>query len=203
MVATAEEEEMFTYRIDDHTELRLLAERHAEPLYTLIDRNRDHLRQWLPWVDASRSAEGTREFIRGVLRRFATNNGFAAGIWHHGELAGIIDFHAINWSNRSTSIGYWLAAPFQGKGLMTAACRAFVEHALVELGLNRIEIRCATGNRRSRAIPERLGFTQEGTLRQAEWLYHRFEDLVVYSMLASEWRGGASADADRRVPPRL
>lgn len=187
---------MFTHSIDEHTELRLLEERHAEPIYALVEGNREHLRQWLPWVDASRSADGTREYIRGMLRRFGANNGFAAGIWYRGELAGIIDFHAINWPNRSTSIGYWLAAPFQGKGLMTAACRTFVEFALGELGLNRVEIRCATDNRRSRAIPERLGFTREGTLRQAEWLYDHFVDHVIYSMLASEWRGGASADAD-------
>ncbi|MGI9180386.1 MAG: GNAT family N-acetyltransferase [Longimicrobiaceae bacterium] len=187
---------MFTHRIDEHTELRLLEERHAALLYALIDRNREHLRQWLPWVDASRSADGQRDFIRGALQRFAANDGLNAAIWHRGELAGVIGLHAINWPNRSTSIGYWLAASFQGKGVMTAACRALIDHALGELGLNRVEIRCATGNRRSRAIPERLGFTQEGTLRQAEWLYDRYEDLVLYSMLASEWGDGTSADAD-------
>jgi len=58
-----------------------------------------------------------------------------------------------------------------------------------EFGLNRIEIRCATGNHRSCAIPKRLGFTREGVLRDAEWLYDHFLDLAVYGMLEREWKG--------------
>ena len=70
---------------------------------------------------------------------------------------------------------------------MTRACRALVTHAFRELGLHRVEIRAAPGNRRSRAIPERLGFRQEGILRDAEWPYDHYVDLVVYAMLADEW----------------
>jgi ribosomal-protein-serine acetyltransferase len=62
-----------------------------------------------------------------------------------------------------------------------------VDYAFNELGLNRLEIRCATENTKSRAIPQRLGFKQEGTIRQAEWLYDHYVDLVVYGILASEW----------------
>lgn len=51
---------------------------------------------------------------------------------------------------------------------MTSACRVFIDHALLEMELNRVEIRCATGNISSRAIPERLGFVLEGVIREAE-----------------------------------
>jgi ribosomal-protein-serine acetyltransferase len=51
-----------------------------------------------------------------------------------------------------------------------------------------VEIGCAPGNRKSCAIPERLGFTREGVLRQREWLYDHFVDHVVYGILAEEWR---------------
>jgi ribosomal-protein-serine acetyltransferase len=70
---------------------------------------------------------------------------------------------------------------------MTKACRFLVDYAFAELKLNRVEIRCATGNHKSRAIPERLGFKLEGTVRQAEWLYDHFVDHALYGMLASEW----------------
>ena len=71
---------------------------------------------------------------------------------------------------------------------MTAACRALVDHACEELGLNRVSIACATENKKSCAIPERLGFRREGIVRQAEWLYDHFVDHVVYATLASEWQ---------------
>ena len=54
--------------------------------------------------------------------------------------------------------------------------------------LNRVEIRAAVGNERSRSIPERLGFRQEGVLRKAELVGDRYVDHAVYATLASEWR---------------
>jgi ribosomal-protein-serine acetyltransferase len=70
---------------------------------------------------------------------------------------------------------------------MTAAVTALLRHGFRTLRLNRIEIRAGVRNRRSRAIPERLGFRHEGTLRQAERLAERFVDHAVYALLASEW----------------
>lgn len=179
---------MFSFRIDDDTELRLLENRHAEELFALTNQNREYLRKWLPWLDDNRSLEDSRAFITKSLIQYANNEGFPTGIWFKGALAGVIGYNKIEWSDRTASIGYWIGASFQGKGLVTRACRALIDHAFNELGLNRVEIRCATGNKKSRAIPERIGFTQEGTARQAEWLYDHFVDHAVYGMLASEWR---------------
>ena len=66
-----------------------------------------------------------------------------------------------------------------------------IEYAFRDLNMNRIEIRCGTGNAKSRAIPERMGFKNEGVARGSEWLHDRFIDLVVYAMLADEWVSGA------------
>lgn len=70
---------------------------------------------------------------------------------------------------------------------MTAAVRLLVDHALSLWRLNRVEIRVAAENRRSRAISERLGFRQEGMLRQAELIDGRYLASIVYSMLAADW----------------
>jgi ribosomal-protein-serine acetyltransferase len=179
---------MFALSLGDDVELRLLEPRHAEEYFDLIDQNRFHLRQWLGWVDSNQSIADCRAFIRGVLQQFANNNGLHAGIWFKGALAGTISQNYIDWQNARTEFGYWLGAPFQGHGLITRACRALTDYSFDELRLNRVEILCASGNTRSRAVPERLGFTQEGIFRQAEWLYDHFVDLVVYSMLASDWQ---------------
>jgi ribosomal-protein-serine acetyltransferase len=72
---------------------------------------------------------------------------------------------------------------------MTAAVRALIGHAFGVWGLHRIEIAAAVENARSRAIPERLGFREEGVRRDGERHGERYLDLVVYSLLDSEWAG--------------
>jgi ribosomal-protein-serine acetyltransferase len=173
----------------DEAHLRPLEEADAAELYALVDADRAYLARWLPWA-AGQSAADTLEFIRGTRRQMADDNGFQAAIVRDGAIAGAVGFHAVDWANRSTSIGYWLGERHQRRGTMTAAVRALVEHAVSVWQLNRVEIRAAPGNARSRAIPERLGFREEGTLRQAERIGEHYLDNVVYSVLASEW--GAS-----------
>ena len=178
----------FTLPVDAEVELRILEEWDVEELYQLTDRNRAHLRQWLPWVDYETSVEHSRTFVQRSLQRYMENDGFNLGIFYRGRLAGVIGYHSVNWPGRNVEIGYWLGAEFEGRGLMTRACCVLLAFAFEKLLLNRVTILCASGNTRSRAIPERLGFTQEGVLREGEWLYDHFVDLVVYSMLAREWK---------------
>ena len=168
-------------------EIRLFEEHHSEELYRLIDANRVSLRQWLPWLDWSNSPADTAEHIRISLDRYKDSNGFSAGIWIDGQLGGAIGLHAIDTRHRSSSIGYWLSGSFRGLGVMTRACAELVSKVFQHYRLHRVEIRCATGNQKSCAIARRLGFTYEGTLREAEWLYDHFVDLAVYSMLEQEW----------------
>jgi ribosomal-protein-serine acetyltransferase len=95
--------------------------------------------------------------------------------------------------NRAASLGYWLSEDEEGRGTMTDPVRALVAHSFTQWKLNRVEIRADVENVRSRAIPERLGFRQEGILRQAYRVSEdRYSDDAVYSMLASEWRGRGS-----------
>jgi ribosomal-protein-serine acetyltransferase len=178
---------MFEHQVDDGIRLRLLAPSHADALFALVDSNRQHLRHWLPWLDTNVAVSDTLQFIQSTQRQFADNSGFVVGIWYRDELVGVIGHNRIDWENRISWPGYWLAEGFQGKGIMTKSCRALISHAFTELNLNRIDIRCALGNSKSRAIPERLGFQQEGTIRQAEWLYDKFVDHIVYGVLKSDW----------------
>lgn len=110
------------------------------------------------------------------------------GFWNGDTFGGSIGLYKIDWSNRIARIGYWLDADFEGKGLVTRAAGTLVDLALSELRLNRIEIRCAPANAASRAVPQRLGFTQEGTHRQVLAIHGGFQDLVMYAMLACDWR---------------
>jgi ribosomal-protein-serine acetyltransferase len=176
-----------SFRLSDDCRLRLLEEADAEELHRLVEANRAYLGEWMPWA-AEQTAERTLAFIRTTERRHDDNNGFEMAIVFKGRLVGAAGLAGVDWVARSTSIGYWLDERHQGRGLMTRAVRALIDHAFGEMGLHRVEIRAAAENRRSRAIPERLGFEQEGLLREAEHVGDRYQDLVVYGLLAGERR---------------
>jgi ribosomal-protein-serine acetyltransferase len=179
---------MFSHRIDEDIELRLLQDRYAEELFALVDRNREYLREWFPWLDGVIKVEDERKFDKKSLESFARGELLPLTIWYQGKLAGIVSLMDINASSRQGEIGYWVSEDQQGKGLVTRACAAVISYGFNELGLNRTVIRVAVDNLPSRAVPERLGFTYEGTERQSEWHHDHFKDLAVYSLLADEWR---------------
>lgn len=177
---------MFTCVLDERTYLRLLEDDDAEELYGVIAANREYLSRWMPWAP-DQTLEGTLEFIRASRRQFGQNQGFQAAIVEDQRIVGVLGFHRLDWENRLTSIGYWIAEPAQGRGTVTRAVSKLVEHAVRVWKLNRVEIHAAVDNERSRAIPLRLSFREEGVLRQAERVGDRFVDHVVYAMLADEW----------------
>ncbi len=184
---------MLTIAISQGIRLTPLDVADAAALFALTDANRGHLRAWLPWLDGVRGVEDTRAFIRTAEMQASRNDGAQFAVRVDGAIAGVIGHHRIDWRNRHTWLGYWLGEAYQGRGLVTAACWSLVAHAFDAARLNRVEIRCAVGNRRSCAIPQRLGFREEGVLREAEWLYDHFVDHVVYGMLASDWRRAGAA----------
>ena len=104
------------------------------------------------------------------------------------SFAGTIGFNEIHKANRIGVVGYWLGEECQGNGIMSKAFKALIDYRFNELKLNRIEVRVALENKKSRALPQRFGFKEEGHIRQAEWLYDHYVDHVVYGLLASEWK---------------
>jgi ribosomal-protein-serine acetyltransferase len=178
---------MFPYELPGGCFLRLFEERDAEELDRVIAANRAYLARWLPWAATEHGADARLEFIRSTLQQVADNDGFLAAIVDNGAIIGAVGFHHVDWNHRWTSIGYWLAEDRQRRGTMTEAVRALTAHAFDVWKLNRVEIRVAVGNNRSAAIPQRLGFIEEGILRQAERHGDTYKDIVVYAMLAAEW----------------
>ena len=112
---------MFRLEIGEHIELRALEEYHAEEIFAAVERNREHLRRWLPWVDRTRAIEDVQGFLAGAIEAFGRGEEMHAGIFIHGKLAGTLGHHRIDAHNRNVSIGYWLDATVEGKGVMRAS----------------------------------------------------------------------------------
>src|SRR5215468_7077495 len=183
----AESSQPLKLQVTDSIELRQIAEDDADELTLLINRNRSHLKQWLPWLDDSTSIHDTARFIGRSIEQALDENGYTFGIVYEGSLAGVIGQHYIDTLNRRTELGYWLDAGRQGLGIVTRATARLTDFSFTNQDCNRVILHCALGNIKSRAVAERLGFIQEGILREAEWLYDHYVDLVVYSMLKCDW----------------
>lgn len=173
--------------IDPVTALRVLREADASELFALTDAHRAQLRRWLPWVDLVQSEEDSRSFIATVAAQHKEGRGPTFGVLREGALVGVIGYLPLDRVNRCGEIGYWLAPPARGRGIMTECCRFAVRYGFLTLDLNRVQIAAGTENRASRAIPERLGFKLEGILRDRENLYGTFIDHAMYSQLRREF----------------
>jgi ribosomal-protein-serine acetyltransferase len=176
-------------RLPQGCRLRPLDAADAPELQALIEANREQLACWLGWA-AGQTIDDTQDFLRRSGEQAAAGDGFQMAIVCEERIAGVVGYREVEWRRRSTSLGYWLDASHQGNGTMTEAVRTLVDHAFGVWRLDRVEIRAAVANRRSRAIPERLGFRLERTLPAAEVIAGREVDSVVYAILQTEWPAG-------------
>jgi len=175
---------MFARKLNPGLELRPLQAADAAALFAVVDTHRRSLREWLPWVDATKTAADSRAYIEETLREDRETQAFMSGIWSMGRLVGAIGHNRIDWAHRIGFPAYWIAPDSAGQGIMTACCRAVVGHAFTELRLKQLVVAVATENLRAQKLPLRLGFKQVGVLKKAEWLYDHHVDHYLYSLPA-------------------
>lgn len=178
---------MFQIPINPYLSLRLLMKSNAQELFELVDQSKAHLAKWLPWARKVENVEEYQQLLPRWLADFAANRALHVGIFAQDQLIGIVGFHYFDQLNHQTSIGYWLGESFQGKGYMTMAVKKMLEIAFQQYDMNRVEIRCAVDNHRSRAVPVRLGFREEGILREVERIGEQYVDHVVYGLTKTDW----------------
>lgn len=178
---------MRTIRVDDGIELRAVTSEMAGDLFQIVEKNLDHLHGWMQWAVKDYSIGHARSFTELSERQWAARQTMNYLIFVEGEIAGGAGYNFVDRTNRGTELGYWLDSDRTGRGIVTRSVSSLIKSAFADLEMHRVVIRCAEGNTKSRAIPEKLGFTKEGTMRECEWLHTKFVDLVVYSMLRREW----------------
>lgn len=168
--------------------MRAWREDDVDAALEIVLRNREHLETYMQWMTPDYSIESARKFIIEGIKNRLDKNTLGLALVRDGELIGSTGFNRLDWTARVCEIGYWIDRDEEGKGIVTKACQAMIEYAFGDLDMNRVEIRCSTENTKSAAIPERLGFKQEGLLRQAEVLNGRAHDFLIYGLLAEDPR---------------
>jgi ribosomal-protein-serine acetyltransferase len=179
---------MFSYDLGGGAELRMLERRHGAEFLIMVKENQEFFGEWLGWAYLINSVDEAEHFIGRGVDRYADDGLPWIGIWLDGRMAGGILFFPLEGMIKATKIGYWLAEWANGRGLMTRAIRPVLQFVFEELKLNRIGLEAETGNLKSKAVAERLGFQFEGIRRDGWRSEDGFVDIAVYSMLARDWR---------------
>jgi RimJ/RimL family protein N-acetyltransferase len=168
----------------------------AEPMFAAIQDSRAHIRRFLPWPDLHRDVSDTLAFIRGQRSAWVARTNFGMGVFlrSSGEFVGGTGLHPREWRVPSFEIGYWIRKSAEGNGYVTEAAALASRLAFDRLGAQRVIIRCDTRNSRSCAIPRRLGYTLEGTLRNETFdADGNIWDALLFSLIPQEYHAVSPA----------
>ena len=174
--------------VEDGLELHQTMPEESEEILIVVDANRGHLREWLPWLDFTNTVEDETSFINGALEEYGKGEGVVYSIRKNGEFIGCIGLNWIDYDNRGCGVGYWLSKEHTRHGIATRSCVRLMEHCFDDLGLHRFVLEAAADNFASRAIAERLGMRLEGITKDREWLYDHYVDSALYAITAPEWQ---------------
>jgi RimJ/RimL family protein N-acetyltransferase len=185
------------YRIHtDRLVVRCWEPRDAPLLKAAVDVSIEHLVPWMPWAaDEPQSLAEKVELLRQFRGKFDLGHDFVYGIFDRdeSEAVGGTGLHTRR-GDSAFEIGYWISAPRAGDGLGTESTAALTRAAFELTDVERIEIRCDPANERSRAIPRKLGFTEEATLRR-RLHYPEPRDVVVYSLFRGDFASSPASTA--------
>jgi [ribosomal protein S5]-alanine N-acetyltransferase len=146
---------------------------------------------WRHRVADGTTPEEARDFVRRLVglnrEEPRTKWVFAITLADTGELIGICSARRPDAESTYAETGYELGPAFWGRGYATEAARAMLRFAFAELGVHRVQASCGTSNEPSERVMKRLGMRREGVLREHGWVKGRWEDELVYGILAHEW----------------
>ncbi|PLT28126.1 GNAT family N-acetyltransferase [Peribacillus deserti] len=150
------------------------------------------LKKWLPFAQTLPEIEETEINLREAHINFLKRESLRFLIFHKEtqNFIGSTGFHNIDWDIPKCEIGYWLDTRHSGKGYMTEAIKELTRFAMNQLKCKRVEIRCESENLKSRSIPEKLGYTLEGILRNDDLSADKkkLTDTCIYAITDSDMR---------------
>lgn len=166
-----------------------------------ITENVEHLRPWMPWVHAEpEPIEEKFQRLKRFRGMFDLGQNFVYGIFNpeNTKLLGGTGLHPRLGADE-VEIGYWMHKDYTNRGLVTESTSALIKVAFEIVRIHRIEIHCDPRNLASAAVPRKLGFTHEGTLRAKTQFLDQWRDSMIWGLLESEYPDSPSSKAEIRV----
>jgi ribosomal-protein-alanine N-acetyltransferase len=152
--------------------------------------SRQHLTPWEPqWARDELARSSFRRRLRAAQREARDDLGYSYLIFAETPLRLVGGLNVSNVRRgiaQTASIGYWIGAPYAGRGLMTDAVRAVALFAFANLRLHRLEAACLPTNAASMRVLEKTGFRLEGQARQYLKIDGRWQDHSLYALLQSD-----------------
>ena len=187
--------------------LRAPRRRDFEAWATLRHESRSFLEPWEPqWSSDELSPEAFRARLRRYEQDAREKTSFTFFLFDRaGEtLYGGTTIGQIRRGvAQNCMLGYWMGEAHAGKGLMRQAVDLLKLFAFDMQGLHRMEAACLPTNRRSIGLLKACGFTREGYLRSYLKIAGRWEDHLLFGLLADEWsRSSAKGDTQAAEPTR-
>lgn len=148
------------------------------------------LSKWLPWAAQSYSRSVTQSFIRDSIVSWGEGKAYDFAIRTHADPdrhVGNVSLWWVSKANLVGEIGYWIRTDEARTGVCTEVTARVLEVAFRELGMHRVTLRIAVGNRGSERVAEKLGFRLEGTLRDEVRVAGRWLDHTIWALLDREW----------------
>ena len=171
--------------------------------------DRDHLEPWEPtspgrWRDRH-TPRAWRAVRSGQLQGARAGGLLPAVIELDGQMCGQLTIGGImRGAQQSAWIGYWVASPYTGGGIASAAVALAVDHAFERAGLHRLEATVRPENDASQVVLTRCGFRREGVLRRYLHVDGAWRDHLLMATLVEERGAGAvAALVDAGVARRL
>jgi RimJ/RimL family protein N-acetyltransferase len=187
------------YRI--HTQrlvIRCCNPEDAPLLSTAIAQSLEHLKAWMPWAHGEpMDLQQRMNWLRQTRGRFDLGLNFNYGIFNLDEtqMLGVTGLH-LGIGNDALEISYWIHAHHINQGLATEAAAALTKVAFTVNRVTRVEIHCDPANFRSAAIPRKLGFIHEATLRQRVENHEGSKrDSMIWSLFAEDYPTSKAAAA--------
>ena len=149
------------------------------------------LNEWLPWAHMDYTRDDAVAFIRDSIQAWKEEKAFdftIRGKDDPGRHLGNISIWQTSRTGRIGEIGYWIRTDLVGRGYATEATRAVMEAGFETMGLHKITLRIAVGNKGSERVAEKLGFTIEGVLREELLIRGNWVDHTLYTMLDGEFQ---------------
>ena len=140
-----------------------------DQLFELIDRNREHLRDWLFWVDFTKTPEDSLNFIESVMISNEQKKSLVLGMWRGNELLGAV--FLVNIQDEFAELGYWICQEEQGKGYITVASQALINFTFENYAIAAIRIKCVAANTHSHAVIRRLDLPCISIPDETQWIH--------------------------------